>query len=155
VLSFSKFGINGKQQGFKNWRLSKEKEMKKLLCICIVLLFAAQAFAKDLINVEGESGHAIGGLVIAGLTTAAASKYWPEHRALIGFGIGTAVGIIGEGIDYYHKKEAFSSMFQDAAFTALGAAIGSLITDKYILAPVIKQDHAGNVYYGLAFLRSF
>jgi hypothetical protein len=139
--------------------------MKKILCLCIVMLFATQAFAEDVVSVPGESGsantadtinwsgeffHAAGGAVIAGVATAVANKYWPEHRALIGFSFSTACGIIGEGIDRYNYGEKFSSMLQDVAFNTLGAAIGSLITDKFILMPVVEREHAGTTYYGLA-----
>ena len=95
-----------------------------------MLLFATQTFA-DAINVPGESAHVAGGAAISGIATAIADKYWPEHRALIGFSVGTASGIIGEGIDRVTNGEDFSSMLQDVAFTTLGAAIGAFITDKY------------------------
>jgi uncharacterized protein YfiM (DUF2279 family) len=124
--------------------------MRTLLYLCIVVLFATQAFAYE-INVGAEAAHAAGGAAIAGVATAVANNYWPEHRALIGFGISTAVGIIGEGIDRAQTGEKFSHMFEDVAFHTLGAAIGSLITDKFILIPVIKQDNSRSNYYGLAF----
>jgi hypothetical protein len=126
--------------------------MKTLICFCIVLLFATQAFAKgDIINVPGESAHVAGGAAMAGLATAVANKYWPEHRALIGFSFSTAIGIIGEGMDRNNHGEKFSFMFEDVAFNTLGKASGSLITDKFILMPVIERDHAGSAYYGLVF----
>lgn len=124
--------------------------MRTLLYLCIVVLFATQAFAYEM-NVGAEAAHAAGGAAIAGVATAVANNYWPEHRALIGFGISTAVGIIGEGIDRAQTGEKFSHMFEDVAFHTLGAAIGSLITDKFILIPVIKRDNSRSNYYGLAF----
>jgi hypothetical protein len=131
-----------------------KKAIKKQIFFCIVLLFATQAFA-DTINVPGESAHVAGGAAISGIATAIADKYWPEHRALIGFSVGTASGIIGEGIDRASNGEAFSSMLQDVAFTTLGAAIGAFITDKYILMPVIKRDQADGTSLGLAIQHSF
>jgi hypothetical protein len=130
--------------------------MKKILFICIIFLLPLQAFAKgDIINVPGESAHAAGGAVIAGVATAVSNKYWPEHRALIGFSFSTACVIIGEGIDRVKNGEKYSLCLQDVAFHMLGAAIGSLITDKFILMPVIQRDHAGSNYYGLAVQISF
>jgi hypothetical protein len=131
-----------------------EKGMKTLFCFCIVLLFATQAFAYEM-NVGAEVAHVAGGAAIAGVATAVANNYWPEHRGLIGFGISTVVGIIGEGIDRAQTGEKFSHMFEDVAFHTLGAAIGSLITDKFILMPVINRDQAKGNYIGLAIQRSF
>ena len=131
------------------------KGLKYLLWFCIPLLFATQALAQNGINVPGESAHVAGGAAMAGLATAVASEYWPEHRALIGFSFSTGCGIIGEGIDRAQHGEAFSNMFEDVVFNAFGAAIGSLITDKFILMPIVKQDHAGGTYYGLGFQCSF
>ncbi len=128
--------------------------MKMLVFSCIVLLFALQAFA-DTINVPGESAHVVSGAVISGVTTAIADKYWPDHRALIGFSVGTAFGIIGEAIDRVSNGEKFSSMAQDVAFNTIGAVIGTLITDRYILTPVVEREHAGNTYYGLAIQYGF
>ena len=133
--------------------------MKKLLCLCIVLLFATQAFAgsfdKNTINWSSELSHLAGGTVVAGVATAVADKYWPEHRALIGFSFGIAYSIISNTIDYVTLERTVSSQLEDVAFDTLGAAIGSLITDKFILMPVIKRDHAGSSYYGLAFQYTF
>jgi hypothetical protein len=131
-----------------------KKAMKKLIFFCFMLLFATQTFA-DTINVPGESAHVAGGAAISGIATAIADKYWPEHRALIGFSVGTASGIIGEGIDRVTNGEDFSSMLQDVAFTTLGAAIGAFITDKYILMPVIKRDQDKGSSLGLAIQHSF
>jgi hypothetical protein len=128
--------------------------MKELLCFFLVLLFTTQAFAGG-INVPGESAHVVGGAVLSGAATAIADKYWPDHRALIGFSVSTACGILGEGIDRATTGEKFSSMLQDVAFNAIGAAIGTIITDKFILMPVIKRDHAENAYFGLSLAHSF
>jgi len=123
--------------------------MKNLLCFFIVLLFPAQAAAQE-INGPGESAHLAAGVVIAGAATTIADKYWSEHRALIGFSVSTACGMIGEGIDRATHGEKFSSMIQDVAFHTLGAVIGSLITDKFVLAPVIYRDHAGSNHFELS-----
>jgi len=133
--------------------------MKALLCFCTLLLFATQAFAgafdKGPINWSGELDHVAGGAVIAGVSTAVANKYWPEDRALIGFSVSTAFGIISNMIDYVTSDRTFGSQLEDMAFNTLGAAIGTLITDKFILLPVIERNHAGSNYYGLAFQYSF
>jgi hypothetical protein len=133
----------------------------------MILLFVTPAFAErrhnahkgdghvDTINWSSELSHLAGGTVVAGVSTAVANKYWPEHRALIGFSVGTAYAIISNTIDYVTLDRTFSSQLEDMAFDTLGAAIGSLITDKFILMPVIKRDHAGSSYYGLVLQYSF
>lgn len=128
--------------------------MKTLICFCILLLSAAQAVAGS-INVPGESAHVAGGIVVAGGITAIADKYWPEHRAWIGFGVSTACGILGEAIDQVSTGEKLSSSLQDVAFQTIGAAIGAAITDRYILSPVIKEDHPGSTYVGFALQHIF
>jgi hypothetical protein len=80
------------------------------------------------------------------VTTAIANKYWPEHRALIGFAVGAAAGVIGEGVQDLSGNGKFGLM--DAAANAVGAAIGTLVTDKFILRPVVMQQ-SGNSYIGV------
>ncbi len=122
--------------------------MKTILCFFMVVMFAEDAFAGT-INVPGESAHAAGGMVVSGMATAIAGKYWPEHRALIGFGFSTACGIIGEGVDRAQYGEKLSSMLIDVAFHTIGAAIGAAITDEFILMPVMKRDHSESTNFGI------
>jgi hypothetical protein len=135
-----------------NFRMGKS--MKKILYCLAVLLMSAQALAYQT-NVPGESAHVLGGAIIAGATTAVADKFWPEHRALIGFSVSFAVGIIGESFDRFKHDEQYPHIFEDIVFNTAGAAIGALITDKFILSPVIVREKAENPYYGLALWYSF
>ena len=131
-----------------------KKVMKTLLCFCIILLFSAQSFAYEM-NVWAESAHVAGGAVLAGAATAVADKYWPENRFLIGFFFSTAIGIIDEEMDRVISEEKYAHCIEDIAFHTVGAAIGTLITDKFILMPVMKRDHTGSAYYGIAFQYQF
>ena len=108
---------------------------------------AGQASAND--NIKSEMGHAIFGGVVAGTVTWGANYRWPEHRALVGFGAAASLGVLTE----VTSKNGFSAL--DAGSNALGAAIGTLITDEYLLAPVIKREAGHASYIGVAFLKTF
>ena len=114
--------------------------MKKVLLICCgYLLFASSALAAG-INVPGELSHVAGGALIAGVITGTvADKYYPEHRAIIGFTGSTAVILIGEGLQM-GRGEEFSSSLLDVSAHTIGALIGATITDKYLLAPIVEHD---------------
>ena len=128
--------------------------MTKVIVICIWFFFASQAVASDSVSeclsrkgcIESELSHVVEGLIISGAATAIADRYWPEHRALIGFAVGASAGFIGEFAQDWAGNGKFSLM--DAVSTAIGAAIGTLITDRFILMPVVKQQ-SGNSYIGV------
>lgn len=117
------------------------------------MFFNTQAVASE-INVPGESSHLVGGTVIAAASTAVADRYWPEHRALIGFSISTIFIIAAEGIQMT-RGEKFSYSLLDVASHTCGAAMGSMVTDRFILMPIVKQDSTGSTYIGIAVQHSF
>jgi len=127
--------------------------VNKALWICGYLLFASQALAADCVT--SETSHAIGGALIAGAVTATvADKYWPEHRAMVGFTVSTAVTLIGEGVQVTDGAR-FSSSLLDVASHTIGAMIGATITDRYFLMPVVERDRAGTARIGIVMRQSF
>lgn len=134
--------------------------MYKVIVVCIWFSLAGQAFASDTVAeclsrmgcIESELSHVAEGVVISGAVTAIANRYWPEHRALIGFTVGASAGFIGEAAQDLAGNGKFSLM--DAVSTAIGAAIGTLITDRFILMPVVKQQ-SGDSYFGVVTHISF
>ena len=123
----------------------------KLICGC--LLFASPALASD--GVASELSHATGGALIAGAVTGTvANKYWPEHRAMVGFTVSTATILIGEGVQVRNGAR-FSSSLLDVASHTIGAAIGAIITDRYFLMPVLERDGSGSAKIGIVMQRSF
>ena len=95
---------------------------------------------------ESEASHAAGGAAIAGTITYFADHYRPEHRGWIGFSASVAMGIALEGLDAANGH-GFSVL--DAASHALGAAAGAFVTDRYILAPVVKPEGKQGAYLGV------
>ncbi len=126
------------------------KHIGKLLGVLVLAIgagFAGQASANDHIN--SEAGHAVFGGVVAGAVTWGVSDRWPEHRALVGFAASATLGLLGEAA----SKNGFSAL--DAGSHALGAAIGALVTDQYLLAPVIKREAGHTSYIGVTFVKTF
>ncbi|MBJ6752330.1 hypothetical protein [Geomonas anaerohicana] len=120
--------------------------------IAFSLLFTAPALA---INEVGEAAHFVGGGLVAGAVTATvADKYWPENRALIGFIVSTASVVIGEGIQMA-GGESFSSSLLDVTCHTVGAAVGAAVTDKYMLAPVVRHTSTTGTTVGIAMLQRF
>lgn len=127
--------------------------MHKSLWIIILLLFAAPAMAD--FNALSELSHATGGAIVAGAVTATvADRYWPERRGIVGFSVSTAVIMVGEGVQYV-QGETFPSVLQDVLAHALGALTGAVVTDRYILSPVVELDRAGNTRIGIVMQSSF
>lgn len=127
--------------------------MNKTLWICAYLLFAAPALAE--FNVASESSHVVGGALVAGAITATvADKYWPEHRAIIGFAASTSVILIGEGVQLAEGTR-FAGSLQDILAHTIGAIIGATITDRYLLVPVVERGPAGTTKVGLVMQQSF
>ncbi|MBA1433391.1 MAG: hypothetical protein FAF04_07330, partial [Epsilonproteobacteria bacterium] len=113
------------------------------------LLFSLQLKATDTFN--SEASHFVGGAVLAGISTAVVDQFqdYKQNRAIIGFGVSTLYGLVDQSIQYAENGGAGGQLLDFAAHT-LGAACGVWITDKYILAPVIKKSHREGKYLGLA-----
>lgn len=127
--------------------------MNKILWLCCYLAFATPALAG--FNVYSELSHATGGALIAGtVTSTVADKYWPENRAVIGFTTSTAVILIGEGAQLV-KGAKFSNSLQDIIAHTLGAMIGTIITDRYLLVPAVEHGPAGTTKIGMYLQKSF
>jgi hypothetical protein len=91
-----------------------------------------------------EASHALFGAFMGGsLTWVADEVGWREHRALIGFGVTTAGGLLEEAA----SKSGFS--IADAGFNMLGAAVGAYVTDRYLLAPVVQRQADGHRFVGV------
>jgi hypothetical protein len=124
-----------------------EAKLFPALVLGIGACFAGQASAND--NIKSEMGHAIFGGVVAGAVTWGVSDRWPEHRALVGFAASASLGVLTEAT----SRNGFSAL--DAGSNALGAAIGALVTDEYLLAPVIKREAGHTSYIGVTFVKTF
>lgn len=68
--------------------------------------------------------HASAGYVSSSLTTAVLKHYNVKHSILIGFGVGTCLGVGKELYDKYSNRGTAEVM--DAVFTVSGAALGSV-----------------------------
>ena len=131
--------------------------MTKLAALTAVVLgiaFAQPGQAND--DLSSELSHVGGGVALSGAVTAVADHYHMEHRALIGFGVTSAVGILAEGVQLAVDKDAtLSSSALDAGSNMLGASIGAFVTDRYILMPVVKRDRAGHALVGVVSEHAF
>ncbi len=107
-----------------------------------------EAFASD--SFYSEASHGLFGALTGGAFTWGADYVLPEHRALVGFAAGATVGILGEAL----SRNGFSAL--DAGSHLLGAAFGAAVTDKFLLAPVIKRDvgHSSS-YIGVILVKHF
>jgi hypothetical protein len=132
--------------GLTKLRLNGARFFRALI-LCIGACFATQASATD--NIKSETSHAVFGALVAGAFTWGASYKWPEHRALVGFGASASFGVLTEAV----AKNGFSAL--DAGAHALGAAIGAVVTDEYLLAPVIKREGGHTSYVGVMLVKTF
>lgn len=91
-----------------------------------------------------EISHVAGGALMAGTSTYLADRFnWNrDHRALFGFGAGAALGVLGE-------LASSGPSAIDIVSNVLGAAVGAYSTDRWLLRPVIRQDAARGMYWGM------
>jgi hypothetical protein len=118
--------------------------LQGLAGIVAIATATGHAFAND--GLGSELSHAAGGAAVAGAATYLADSRWPADRGWIGFAAGTGVGILGETFDLA-KGGKFSLL--DVASDTLGAALGAVITDGYILRPVVATDQEQHAYFGV------
>lgn len=118
--------------------------MKKLiLCVvlCTTILTANESF-------NSEISHFGGGVVIAGALTAIGDHFYPEDRAMFGFGV-SSVGFVIEEIVVTAKHGNLLGNLLDIAAHTAGSALGAVITDKYLLTPVVSQNEINGNYVGI------
>jgi hypothetical protein len=104
-----------------------------------------------------EASHFIGGAVMAGGATAIVDQYYPKYqseRGMIGFAVSSIAIIAEQGVEYAINGNARGQLL-DAVSHIAGSALGSFITDKYILLPVIKESENEGKYFGLAVHHNF
>lgn len=118
--------------------------MKKL--ILISLLFTTILTANESFN--SEISHFGGGVAIAGALTAVGDHYYPEDRAMFGFGVSSVGFAIEEIVVTAKHGNLWGNLLDVAAHTA-GSALGAVITDKYLLTPVISQNGMNGNFVGL------
>lgn len=131
--------------------------MTKLIAITAAVVgiaIAQPAQAYD--GLTSELSHVAGGMVMAGTVTAIADHYHMENRALIGFGVSTAFGILTEAIQMAADKDTkLSSSALDAGSFMLGASIGAAVTDHYIITPMVELDRSGHARVGVVARHAF
>lgn len=122
-----------------------------IISACSVLaLHASDGF-------NSEASHFAGGAVLAGGVTAIVDNYYPEYksdRGMIGFGVSSIAVIVAQSIEYSANGNARSQLLDTASHIA-GSALGSFITDKYILLPVVKDSTTEGTYVGLTLQHNF
>jgi len=128
--------------------------MKRYMLIICCMFLNINIYANDSFN--SEMSHAIGGMVMAGGTTAIVDAYYPQYadnRGKIGFAVSSIAIIVEQSIEYAQRGDARGQML-DAFSHIVGSAFGSFITDKYILSPVIRKSN-NNTIVGLALTHRF
>jgi len=118
-------------------------QLTKLLPL--VFVSAISLSANESFN--SEISHFGGGIVIAAGLTAVADRYYPEDRAMIGFGVSSAAFAIEEIIASASNGRWAGNLLDVAMHTA-GSAVGAVVTDRYLLMPVISQNTSEGTYIG-------
>jgi VanZ family protein len=121
--------------------------MRKLIPLIIALLLGGKAVASTNDSLGSEMSHLAGGMLMGGVATTVADYYAPEHRTFFGFAAGAAIGVIGEVIDSTDPDNRFSVL--DALANGVGAALGAVATDRWILVPVVSRSE-GTAYTGVS-----
>jgi hypothetical protein len=122
---------------------------------CAVGLMAGStSWAYD--GFSSESAHLVGCAVLAGAVTELASDLLPEQRALVGFGVGAGLSLLGEMVPLAAGKTAgVQSALLDMGCELLAAALGAVVTEEYLLKPVVAVRPSGQVTVGAVFNASF
>lgn len=128
--------------------------MKRLIVFLLTMVISYGAFADT--NVPSQISHIAGGAFMAGAITAISDKYFPEYdRAWVGFTVSAVAGVLSQYYEYSNDTNTASDALADAASHALGAAIGSIVTDRYILMPVASKNASGDIYLGVNLMAKF
>ena len=114
------------------------RRFKALVLVCAMTLSAAanNSFAS-------EASHVAGGMVFGGVTTAIVDNYFSEYaenRREIGFWGTTLAAAVVFGIEVAQDRDDVSGELLDLGCTILGGAVGSYVTDRFILSPYIQSS---------------
>jgi hypothetical protein len=132
--------------------------MKKVLKkgLLASTLIGSTLFANN--SVGSEASHFVGHFAFAGISTAIVDRYFPEYRedrAWIGFWTNTALAGILLGVDLAQNHDDVSGELLDFGVSVLGGALGAYATDRWILAPVVREAPDGSHTYGLQVKHKF
>lgn len=129
--------------------------MKKITLFIATTLMMTQLEANN--GVASEMSHFAGGAVLAAGVTVVVDSYYPEYkenRGMIGFWSNSIAIIIESGVEFAIRGDAKGQTL-DAISHIAGSALGSFVTDRYFLAPIIKDSPSEGKYVGVALQHSF
>jgi len=116
------------------------------------LLCAAPLTVEANNSIGSEASHVAGGMVLGGLTTAVVDRFFSEYaenRRAIGFWGTTAVAVAMFGIEMAQDSDDLSGELLDMGCGILGGAIGSYVTDRFILEPYVHHTPDGHTARGV------
>lgn len=126
--------------------------MRKIGFALLFLAFAVNAWAFHLPGISNDKlSHGAGGVALGGLGVCAADRIWPEYRLPVGVVLGFLPGLVIEIVDQA-SGSGFSTW--DLLADGLGSIIGAVVTDRFILKPVVSTA-AGRPMVGLAVSANF
>lgn len=131
--------------------------MRKLVALTAAIAgiaIAQPSQAND--GLSSELSHAAGGMAMSGAVTAIADHYHAERRALIGFEVSAAFGLLSEAIQMASDRDTkLASSALDAGSHMLGSAIGAVVTDRYLIMPIVEVDRSGHALVGVVSQHAF
>jgi hypothetical protein len=78
---------------------------------------------------------------MASACTAIADHYRVQHRARVGFGASSLLGLFAETLQVASNSQpSMRSAWLDVGSNALGAAAGAWVIDRYLLKPTVTRD---------------
>jgi uncharacterized protein YfiM (DUF2279 family) len=107
----------------------------------MIALNATYGYSND--SWESEVAHFAGSAVLAGVVTGIADHYEIKHRAGTGFLVSAGGGMMGE----IFASNGFSWL--DFGSEVLGAGLGSVVTDRYILKRMVYETPKEGLVVGL------
>lgn len=121
----------------------------RLVLLLAISLLPVTTHANDSFN--SEISHVAGFSIMAGSFTAIADHTgYRDDRAWLGFAVTSGIGILSESVEALRDGGPISAL--DIGSDLLGAAIGSYVTDRWLLAPVVRPEQH---YAGLRLIYAF
>lgn len=112
------------------------------------------AFAYD--GFTSEISHAFAGAGTAMVVSVIAERQGAESPRWIGFGSSVALSLVAEGAQVAGGGAGVGrSSALDFASNLVGAAVGTWLSDRYLLTPVVARDAQGRRVVGAALRLSF